>query len=82
MKPEEMEECPVCEGKGEAMFSCCTGERVDEDYGRCPYCKEGLGESKCEQCNGTGSVKIEEQIEAPTILDPIGQAEAWADRDR
>jgi DnaJ-class molecular chaperone len=74
--PEGMKECGVCNGKGEALFSCCTGERVDEDYGRCPTCKEGLGESKCEECEGTGFVALD--VEQDThIVDPIGQSELY-----
>lgn len=77
-----VEECPICDGKGEAMFSCCTGDRVDEDYGRCPSCKEGLGESECEDCQGTGLVKVSDNVKPGIILDPISQAELWADEKR
>lgn len=80
--PEGFEECPVCNGKGEAMFSCCTGDRVDEDYGRCPTCKEGLSESECEDCEGTGLVKVSDNVKPGIILDPISQAELWADEKR
>jgi hypothetical protein len=51
---EEQHECETCNGKGVAMFSCCTGEVVDEDMGLCPSCYEHLGEDTCEDCNGTG----------------------------
>jgi len=49
-------DCDWCNGQGEGMFSCCTGEMVDSDWGRCPKCLEGLGEEECEVCDGTGLV--------------------------
>ena len=52
----EQVECEECEGRGEAMFSCCTGEVVDCDWGRCPTCLEALGEEECEGCDGKGYV--------------------------
>ena len=77
-----MEDCPDCDGHGEAMFSCCTGNRVDSDYGRCPSCGEGLGEEECQTCDGTGLVKIEDHIEAGLVEDPIGAAEAHYEGER
>jgi hypothetical protein len=79
---EHKQQCEACSGQGEAIWSCCTGDRVDEDYSRCPSCGEGLGEEECQECDGTGLVSLNTPQETPTILDPIGQAEAWADRDR
>ena len=52
-------ECELCEGKGEVMLSCCTGDRLkglDEDYGLCPVCKEHVGEDTCPECEGLGYI--------------------------
>ena len=49
-------ECETCGGRGEACFSCCTGELVTDDIQMCPKCHEHLGESECEDCGGTGKV--------------------------
>jgi DnaJ-class molecular chaperone len=49
-------ECEVCNGQGEGMFSCCTGDMVDSDWARCPKCLENLGEEECYSCEGTGLV--------------------------
>ena len=46
--------CPECEGKKELVYSCCTGEPVDNDLMICPTCKEHLGEEPCFTCGGTG----------------------------
>lgn len=48
--------CEACEGKGKAVYSCCTGEIVTDDIAICPECKEHLGEEQCESCSGTGFV--------------------------
>jgi len=50
-------DCDVCEGEGHGIFSCCTGELVDPDISRCPKCMEGLGESECIECRGTGKIQ-------------------------
>ena len=75
--PEGMELCPVCEGKGEAFFSCCTGEVVADEYPICPAkdCLEHLGESECEDCQGTGLVKIEDHIQTEPKYDWILRAD-------
>ena len=54
--PEGYELCHICNGECEEYFSCCTGEVVDSDIQRCPDCKENVGLSKCEDCEGTGLV--------------------------
>jgi len=48
------ETCFLCNGKGQVMLSCCTGDLVDEDIARCPKCKENVAEDTCPECNGTG----------------------------
>lgn len=50
--------CPECDGTGEMMYSCCTDEPVDSDYALCPVCREHLGESDCNTCEGKGKVPI------------------------
>lgn len=54
VKSEDRVECPTCDGQGEAMFSCCTGDIVDSDWARCPKCLESLGEEECYDCEGSG----------------------------
>ena len=80
--PEGMEECEACSGKGKASWSCCTQERVDEDYSRCPTCGEGLGEEQCQECNGLGYVPVGTPNEPVHIVDPIGAAEAHFEGER
>lgn len=50
------EQCPECDGKGTGFFSCCSGDRVDQDAPLCPDCMEHLGEDTCEACEGTGKI--------------------------
>lgn len=80
--PEGFEECPVCDGKGEAYFSCCGGEIVDEDMPLCPGCRDWVGESECEECGGTGLVRIEDKVEAPIKYNWIDKAEAYSEGER
>lgn len=64
-------QCPTCLGKGEAYFSCCTGEVVEEEYPLCHKCKEHLGEETCPDCNGTGEIeegKTELTHHAPSMI--------------
>jgi len=49
-------ECERCDGEGEGMFSCCTGDKIDSDWARCPTCLESLGEEECGDCEGLGLV--------------------------
>ena len=56
-----MIDCPTCDGKGEAAFSCCTGEVVSDDILMCPDCLEHLGEEKCTDCNGTGKIPEDQE---------------------
>jgi len=56
--PEGCEECETCNGKGEAIFSCCTGEVMKSDYDLCPTCYEHCGEEECQDCEGKGYVLI------------------------
>lgn len=46
--------CPECDGKKELVYSCCTGEPVDNDLMMCPQCMEHLGEEPCNTCSGAG----------------------------
>lgn len=48
--------CETCDGKREAVFSCCTGDTITDDYMICPVCKEHLGEEECIDCQGIGYV--------------------------
>lgn len=80
--PKDKEKCPDCNGKGEAFFSCCTGDRVDEDMPMCPQCYEHLGEEECPTCNGTGFVDIEDNVKPLRVVDLIGRAEAFFEGER
>lgn len=77
--PQGHKECDTCGGKGEAVFSCCTGEVVSDDLMICPNCYEHLGEEECQDCEGNGYVP-EDQTEfadqAPSLQ---AQAEAYQD---
>ena len=53
-----IEECPDCEGSKFRVYSCCTGEHVDNDYQLCPICMEHLCEEDCETCNGQGIIEL------------------------
>lgn len=56
--PDGYELCPECFGKKEAVYSCCSGEVVDEDYMMCPECHEHLGYEECQTCEGIGYIEI------------------------
>lgn len=79
---EHKDQCEACSGKGEGIWSCCTGDRVDEDYAMCPRCHEHLGEEECQECDGTGLVPLDTPQQPPIIIDPIGQAEAYYEGER
>lgn len=49
--------CPECNGTGEAVYSCCTGQVITGDIQICPKCKEHLGEEICQLCGGLGEVE-------------------------
>jgi hypothetical protein len=49
-------ECERCDGEGKGMFSCCTGNKINSDWGRCPQCLDGLAEEECENCEGLGLI--------------------------
>jgi hypothetical protein len=49
--------CETCNGAGEAVISCCTGDVVDNDFMMCPECQEHLGEETCPDCDGKGEVE-------------------------
>lgn len=54
--------CPECDGKGELVYDCCSGDIVNEDVMICPICHEHLGEDDCKNCEGTGIVKTTVEI--------------------
>lgn len=56
--PEGMEECPECNGKGVAVYSCCTGDVIVGDIEMCPKCHEWLGEEECILCDGKCYVPV------------------------
>lgn len=56
-----MKECPDCNGSGECVISCCTGDVIRDDWQMCPVCHEHCGEDTCELCNGTGKVDDDEE---------------------
>jgi len=53
-------ECDSCEGEGDGMFSCCTGELITDELCICPTCLEHLGVSECTECEGTGEKTIQQ----------------------
>ena len=53
----KMKTCETCDGKGEAVISCCTGDVVDIDIMMCPVCYEHLGEETCPDCDGKGETE-------------------------
>jgi hypothetical protein len=55
-----MKACELCNGDGEVVLSCCTGDPVDSDFMICPACHEHLGEETCPDCDGTGEVDDEQ----------------------
>lgn len=57
--PAGHKECETCNGKGEVMLSCCTGEVVEDDIAMCPKCHEHLGDETCPDCDGEGHVPEE-----------------------
>jgi len=59
--PEGKKVCETCNGNGQAVFSCCTGEVVDDDIMMCPKCHEHLGEEDCPDCDGTGHVDMDKE---------------------
>lgn len=61
--PTTTQPCPTCNGSGEAVYSCCTGEPVDNDFMICPVCHEHLGEEQCQECKGTGRIPDDEPNE-------------------
>lgn len=74
-------QCPTCDGKGEAVISCCTGEVIRDDYQMCPECHEHLGEDTCPDCEGSGKVE-EDQSLTPVGPDLQLQAEARAEAQK
>lgn len=77
-----MKTCETCNGKGEAFFSCCTGEVVTDDYQMCPECREHLGEEKCPDCDGTGKVDDDFDEFTPAGPDLQARAEDYYDAKR
>ena len=71
-------QCETCNGKGEAVFSCCTGEVVNDDIMMCPSCYEHLGEEECPDCEGTGAVEEDTQL-TPKTEGVNSRAEAHRD---
>ena len=48
--------CESCNSSGEVMYSCCTGDIIEDDMAICPTCYEHLGDEECYDCRGTVSV--------------------------
>jgi len=73
--------CNECNGTGEAVYSCCTGQVITGDILMCPDCHEHLGEEPCQACDGTGEVEEEDFQEVPKI-DLLLRAEYHADNQQ
>lgn len=58
--------CPECDGAKQRVYSCCTGEHVENDWMLCPECHEHLGEEDCITCDGKGFIMedVEETIKS------------------
>lgn len=69
--PEGKVECESCNGTGECVVSCCTGEIINDDFAMCPVCHEHLGEDTCETCDGKGYVD-EDFDEYPDKVSGLG----------
>jgi len=59
-KMKEYETCDVCDGEGEAIWSCCGDNILHEDTDLCPSCSEHCGDEieECEECKGTGALEL------------------------
>ena len=62
VKKKLQEKCDTCRGKGEVMYSCCSGDVIDDDIAMCPSCHEHLGYETCEDCNGIGWVDPDTEL--------------------
>tara|TARA_R110002020_G_scaffold220785_2_gene428782 strand:- start:41090 stop:41344 length:255 start_codon:yes stop_codon:yes gene_type:complete len=59
-------ECESCNGSGEVVVSCCTGDIIDDDFAMCPECYEHLGEEECSDCGGSGKIEVGTELSAKT----------------
>ena len=75
---DKQEICPDCNGKGECVVSCCTGDIIKGDYDLCPECHEHCGLDTCYLCNGTGKVDV--GTEESPFVDPQLKAEYGEER--
>lgn len=75
--PAGHKECETCNGHGEAVFSCCSGEVVRDDMMMCPTCHEHLGEEECPDCEGNGYVPEDKEDFTDTAPSLQAQAEAY-----
>lgn len=80
--PKGYVECPTCDGRREAVFSCCTGDLVDDDIAMCPECHEHLGESDCSDCDGTGYVPEDQEEFTDKVEGLQSQSERVMDEQR
>jgi DnaJ-class molecular chaperone len=55
-------ECETCNGTGEVMISCCSGEVIDDDFAICPECHEHLGDEPCPDCAGECMVEDDKEL--------------------
>ena len=51
-------DCPICDGAGAFGYSSCCGSSIID--GLCALCNQPTQPERCDTCNGTGQVPMDE----------------------